>query len=84
MLIFHLVTEPGKEGDKFKNVQKYQINHLSRSCVGQRFAKLELFTLMVKLVQNYRLEYAGDGEVNTKTQLVSVPNKQIRIKFSKR
>ena len=57
---------------------------MSRSCVGQRFAKLELFTLMVKLVQNYRFEYAGDGEVNTKTQLVSVPNKQIRIKFSKR
>ena len=34
-----------------------------RSCIGQRFARLELYSLMVKLVQQFRMEYAGEGEV---------------------
>ena len=67
--------------DSFANIP---FGHGARSCVGQRFARLELFTLMTKLVQHYKLEYAGDGDVGIKTQLVSVPNKQIKIKFIKR
>ena len=56
----------------------------SRACIGQRFAKLELFTLMTKIVQNYKMEYVGDGELGIKTRLVTVPDRQIKIKFSKR
>ena len=55
-----------------------------RSCIGQRFARLELYSLMVKLVQQFRMEYAGEGEVGQTTNFVTVPDKQIKIRFSKR
>ena len=55
-----------------------------RACIGQRFARLELFTLMVKLVQTYTMEYVGDGEVGVHTRLVSVPDRKIKIKFTER
>ena len=58
--------------------------HGARSCIGQRFARLELFTLMVKLVQTYRMEYVGDGEVGFHTRFVTVPDRQIKIKFTRR
>ena len=58
--------------------------YIYRACIGQRFAKLELFTLMTKIVQNYKMEYVGDGELGIKTRLVTVPDRQIKIKFSKR
>ena len=55
-----------------------------RSCIGQRFARLELYSLMVKLVQQFRMEYAGEGEVGQTTNFVTVPDRQIKIRFSKR
>ena len=47
-----------------------------RSCIGQRFAKLELYALMVKVVQRFKMEYSGDN-VGTLTNFVSVPDKPI-------
>ena len=39
---------------------------------------------MVKLVQSFKLEYAGEGEVGQMTSFVSVPDRQIKIKFTAR
>ena len=39
---------------------------------------------MVKLVQTYRMEYVGDGEVGFHTRFVTVPDRQIKIKFTRR
>jgi len=58
--------------------------HGSRSCIGQRFAKLELYTLMVKMVQNYKMEYVGSGDVKAVTKFVSGPDRPIKIKFLRR
>ena len=55
-----------------------------RACIGQRFARLELYSLIIKLVQNFKMEDATSGEVGVFTRFVSVPNKQINIKFIKR
>ena len=57
---------------------------ICRSCIGQRFARLELFMLMIKLVQTYRLEYAGSGPVDGQTKFVTVPDKPVIINFSRR
>ena len=57
---------------------------ISRSCIGQRFARLELFMLMMKLVQTFRLEYSGTEQVGVLTKFVSVPDKPVRIKFIRR
>ena len=54
-----------------------------RACIGQRFAKLELYMIMVKLVQRYKMEYRGE-EVGALTSFVSVPDKPINIKFIER
>eukprot|EP00092_Neocalanus_flemingeri_P074965 GFUD01092793.1.p1 GENE.GFUD01092793.1~~GFUD01092793.1.p1 ORF type:complete len:516 (-),score=135.05 GFUD01092793.1:110-1531(-) len=66
--------------DSFANIPW---GHGARACIGQRFAKLELYVLMVKLVQRFRMEYTGD-KVETVTHLVSMPDKPINIKFIKR
>ena len=58
--------------------------HGKRSCIGQRFAKLELFMLMTKLVQTYRLEYAGTEPVGGATKFITVPDKPVIINFSRR
>ena len=54
-----------------------------RSCIGQRFAKVELYLRMVKIVQRYQMEYEGE-EVGTLTELISKPDKPINIKFIER
>ena len=51
-----------------------------RSCIGQRFARLELHVLMVKIIQNFRVEYEGES-VGTKTSLVVSPDKPVQLKF---
>ena len=38
----------------------------------------------MKVVQTYQLEYVGEGEVGVSTRLVSVPDRQVRIKFTRR
>ena len=40
--------------------------------------------LMLKLVQTYKLEYAGTESVGVLTKFVSVPDKPVRIKFIRR
>ena len=63
---------------------KLNLNRNHRACIGQRFAKLELFTLMTKLVQTYKISYAGEGEVGGVTKFVTVPDKPVKIQFSRR
>ena len=55
-----------------------------RSCIGQRFARLELFMLMIKLVQTYKLEYAGSEPVGGETKFITVPDKPVLINFARR
>ena len=52
----------------FKDVsqQVHILTNIFRSCIGQRFAKLELNVLMVKVIQNFRIEYDGE-DVGIKT-----------------
>jgi len=66
--------------DSFANIP---FGHGARACIGQRFARLELYMMMVKLVQKYRMEYSGP-EVGTFIQFLSVPDKPINIKFIER
>jgi len=57
--------------------------HGARSCIGRRFAQLELYIMMAKVVQRFRLEYEGP-EVGVLTKFVSFPDKEVNIKFVER
>ena len=54
-----------------------------RSCIGQRFARLELYIMMTKVVQRFKLEYSGEP-VGSMTNLVSIPDRPVNIKFTSR
>ena len=54
-----------------------------RSCIGQRFARLELYIMMTKVVQRFKMEYNGDP-VGSMTRLVSIPDRPVNIKFTPR
>jgi len=57
--------------------------HGARSCVGQRFARLELQVLLAKVVQRYKMEYRGE-EVDLKTGFVNYPDREVVIHFKER
>ena len=82
---FLLAMEQGKNFvNCFCTVAQLNLNCDHRACIGQRFAKLELFTLMIKLVQTYKISYAGEEPVGGVTKFVTVPVKPVKIKFSRR
>ena len=56
---------------------------LFRACIGRRFAQLELYMLMVKVIQRFKLEYEGP-EVGVFTKLINHPDKAVNIKFVER
>ena len=39
---------------------------------------------MVKMVQNYRMEYVGSGDVKAMTKFVSGPDRPVKVKFVRR
>jgi len=66
--------------DPFANLP---FGHGPRSCVGQRFAKLELYLMAAKVVQRFKMEHFGE-EVNLNTGFLNSPDKDITIKFTPR
>jgi len=57
--------------------------HGVRSCIGQRFAKLEMYVLIVKLIQKYKMNNVS-GDVGTRTRVTVEPDRPVVISFQKR
>ncbi|GFY13101.1 probable cytochrome P450 49a1 [Trichonephila clavipes] len=55
-------------------------SHGVRRCVGQRFAEQEMRLCIIKIIQNFRVEYDGP-EVGTIMRLSLVPDKPLNFKF---
>jgi len=73
---------PGhNSADPFANLP---FGHGPRSCVGQRFAKLELYLMAAKVVQRFKMEHLGEEEVKLNTGFINSPDKDINIKFTPR
>ena len=56
---------------------------VSRSCIGRRFAQLELYMMMVKIVQRFKMEQEG-APLGVITNFISVPDRNVNIKFTER
>ena len=54
--------------------------HGPRKCIWMRFAELEMFIIVIKLLQSYKLEYHHQP-VGIKTDFVNKPDKKIKMKF---
>jgi len=57
--------------------------HGARSCIGRRFAQLELYIMMIKIVQRFKMEQEGPP-LGVITNFVSQPDRDVKIKFTKR
>merc|ERR1711915_326922 len=57
--------------------------HGPRACIGQRFAKLELYVLMVKMIQRFHLEHQGE-DVGVQVGLVGRPDRDVVLKILER
>ena len=77
---FLLVMEQGKlDVDLmiFSSINSIAKNKLIFSaCIGQRFAKLEVYVVAAKMVFKFKLGYQGE-DVGIKTGLVGAPNIEI-------
>jgi len=54
-----------------------------RSCIGQRFAKLEVLVMAAKVVQRYELGYAGKP-IGLSTGILNSPDREVRIQLRER
>ena len=54
--------------------------HGPRMCIGKRFAELECFILVIKMLQRFKLEYHHEP-VGIQTDFVQKPDKKIRLRI---
>lgn len=54
--------------------------HGSRMCIGRRIAEQEIFILLTKIIQNFRLEYNHE-DVQPVLNTVMTPDRPLQIKF---
>lgn len=58
--------------------------HGARSCVGRRIAEQEMYLIIIKLLQNFKIEYIGQEETEPLWGILLIPSKNLTIKLSKR
>ena len=52
--------------------------HGPRSCIGRRFALVQIYCLVIKLLQTYKIEYHG-AEIGIVTEFLNIPDRDVRI-----
>ena len=57
--------------------------HGPRKCIGKRFAELECYILVIKMLQKFKLEYHHEP-VGIQTDFVQKPDKKIKMKLISR
>ncbi len=50
-------------------------------CPGMRFAQMEMMVAAAKLIQNYRLEWAGEGRLGPRWAMFNAPDQPLKFKF---
>ena len=55
--------------------------HGSRMCIGKRFAELEVKVILAKILQNFRLEWAGEKPLGPEWEFVNKPNQPVKMRF---
>ena len=80
---FRGATEQGLYSKREFTVLASHPTFLPRSCIGRRFAQLELYMMMAKIVQRFKMEQEGPP-LGVITNFVSLPDRNVNIKFTER
>ena len=65
------------------NAHPFATLHFSfgpRMCLGRRFAELEFYILIIKILKRFKLEYHHE-EVKMLTEFVTRPDKKVKVRF---
>lgn len=75
--------EQARAGNTIHPFLVQQFSYGPRMCIGKRFAELEIQVLITKLVQNFRLEWAGrdDRPLETVFHLFNTPDGELKFRF---
>ncbi|XP_015780624.1 PREDICTED: cytochrome P450 10-like [Acropora digitifera] len=57
-----------------------QFGHGVRMCIGRRVAEVEVYVLICKLLQEFRIEYTGEP-LEILQKMTSCPDKPVKVKF---
>jgi len=68
------------ESNAFANIP---FGHGARSCIGMRFAKMEMYVLLVKFVQKYKMVNES-GEVGNRATITVEPDRPVILSFHNR
>ena len=74
-----------RDADKHSKVHPFAslpFGHGKRMCIGKRFAELELYLMICKVLQRYRLEWVGDPDLGVSFRFINAPDKPLKIKFT--
>ena len=54
-----------------------------RMCPAMRLAELEIKVAVIKVLQNFRIEWAGEKPLGPRWQFLNKPNQPVKIKFNR-
>lgn len=54
-----------------------------RTCIGKRIAEMEIECLLIKLLRNYEVHWESKEPIRYKSNLILVPDDNLRFKFVK-
>ena len=57
--------------------------HGPRSCIGRRFALVQIYCLVIKLLQRYRISYQGE-KIGVITEFLNIPDRDVIINLVNR
>lgn len=69
--------------DSIHGFSSLPFGHGPRMCIGRRLAEQNIYLIVARILQHYRIECVGE-KVNPKFELTMVPDKSINLKFFKR
>ena len=71
---------PHSSGQKRSPFVLLPFGYGPRMCIGRRFAEMEVYVLLAKVIQNFEIQYKYE-DIEVRTRLINVPNKPMRFTF---
>ncbi|CAH1797914.1 unnamed protein product [Owenia fusiformis] len=71
-------------GDSTDSIHPYVVlpfGHGTRMCVGRRFAEQEIYVMLIKLLQHFKIEWNSCEEMGRKFRTLFTPSTEAKFKF---